>query len=48
MRHAAVAQQVPETAGNLVFGGVQRNRIYICASTSIYACYVNTQGAARP
>jgi gluconolactonase len=38
----------PETAGNLVFGGVQRNRIYICASTSIYACYVNTQGAARP
>jgi len=38
----------PETAGNLVFGGLQRNRIYICASTSIYACYVNTQGALKP
>jgi gluconolactonase len=39
---------LPETAGNLTFGGVQRNRMYICATTSIYACYVNTQGAARP
>jgi len=37
---------LPETAGNLVFGGVQRNRLYIMASTSVYACYVNTQGAA--
>jgi gluconolactonase len=39
---------LPETAGNLVFGGVQRNRLYICGSTSIYSCYVNTQGAAKP
>jgi len=37
---------LPETAGNLVFGGMQRNRLYILASTSVYACYVNTQGAA--
>jgi len=37
---------LPETAGNLTFGGVQRNRLYIMASTSVYACYVNTQGAA--
>jgi gluconolactonase len=39
---------LPETAGNLVFGGMQRNRLYICASASLYACYVNTQGALRP
>ena len=37
---------LPETAGNLVFGGMQRNRLYIVASTSLYALYVNTQGAA--
>jgi len=39
---------VPETVANLAFGGLLRNRLYICASTSIYACYVNTQGAAVP
>ena len=37
---------VPETVANLTFGGRLRNRLYICASTSVYACYVNTQGAA--
>ncbi len=39
---------VPETVANLVFGGLLRNRLYILASTSVYACYVNTQGAATP
>jgi len=39
---------LPETAGNLTFGGVQRNRLYICATSSIYGCYVNTQGALKP
>jgi gluconolactonase len=39
---------LPETCANLVFGGPLRNRLYICASTSVYACYVNTQGAAMP
>nr|WP_294501101.1 SMP-30/gluconolactonase/LRE family protein [uncultured Rhodopila sp.] len=39
---------LPETCANLVFGGLLRNRLYICASTSIYALYVNTQGAAVP
>jgi hypothetical protein len=39
---------VPETVANLVFGGLLRNRLYICASTSVYACYVSTQGAAKP
>jgi len=38
----------PETVANLTFGGLLKNRLYICASTSVYACYVNTQGAAVP
>jgi gluconolactonase len=39
---------LPETPANLTFGGPLRNRLYICASTSLYACYVNTQGALKP
>jgi len=39
---------LPETCANLVFGGPARNRLFMCASTSIYACYVNTKGAALP
>ena len=39
---------VPETVANLTFGGIKRNRLYICGSTSVYACYVNTQGAMKP
>ena len=37
--------QVPETCANLVFGGRLRNRL--CASTSVCAYYVDTQGAAN-
>ena len=36
----------PTTCANLTFGGVLRNRLYMCASTFDYALYVNTQGAA--
>ncbi len=39
---------VPETVANVTFGGMQRNRLYICGSTSIYACYTNTQAALKP
>ncbi|HEY4042716.1 MAG TPA: SMP-30/gluconolactonase/LRE family protein [Rhodopila sp.] len=39
---------LPETCANLTFGGLLRNRLYMCASASIYAVYVNTQGAAGP
>jgi gluconolactonase len=39
---------VPEAVANLCFGGPKRNRLYICASTSLYAIHVNTQGALRP
>ena len=39
---------LPESCANLTFGGLLRNRLYMCASTSLYAVYVNTQGAATP
>jgi len=37
---------LPERCANLCFGGRHRNRLFMAASTSIYALYVNTQGAA--
>ncbi|MEM7077521.1 MAG: SMP-30/gluconolactonase/LRE family protein [Pseudomonadota bacterium] len=41
-----VAQiRLPEICANLCFGGVKRNRLYMTASQSIYACYVHAQGA---
>ena len=36
---------LPEHCANLCFGGRKRNRLFIAASQSIYAVYVNTQGA---
>jgi gluconolactonase len=38
--------RLPESVSNLTFGGPKRNRIFITASSSIYALTVNTQGAA--
>jgi gluconolactonase len=39
---------IPETVANLCFGGRFKNRLYICGSTSLYACYTSTQGAVKP
>jgi gluconolactonase len=39
---------VPEKVGNLTFGGPQRNRLYICASTSLYRITLATTGIQRP
>ncbi|MBX3620718.1 MAG: SMP-30/gluconolactonase/LRE family protein [Rhizobacter sp.] len=36
---------VPETVANLCFGGAKFNRLFICATTSLYAVYLNTRGA---
>ncbi|MBI3879505.1 MAG: SMP-30/gluconolactonase/LRE family protein [Verrucomicrobia bacterium] len=36
---------LPEICANLCFGGRKRNRLFMAASTSIYAMYVETQGA---
>jgi gluconolactonase len=35
---------LPEVAANLCFGGHHHNRLFICASTSVYAIDVNTRG----
>ena len=37
--------KLPETTSNLCFGGPKRNRLFMTASQSLYAVYVNTQGA---
>jgi gluconolactonase len=36
---------LPETCANLCFGGKKRNRLFMTASQSLYAVYVETQGA---
>jgi gluconolactonase len=38
--------RLPEVCGNITFGGSKRNRLFMAASQSIYALYLNTQGAA--
>ena len=35
---------VPETVANVCFGGPHRNRLFIAASSSLYAVYLNTTG----
>jgi gluconolactonase len=37
--------QLPEICANLCFGGEKRNRLFMAASQSLYAVYVETQGA---
>jgi gluconolactonase len=37
--------RLPEVCGNICFGGPKRNRLFMVASQSLYAVYVNTQGA---
>ena len=39
---------LPEMVSNLCFGGVKRNRLFMTASQSIYALYVETQGVPFP
>jgi len=39
--------RVPETVANVCFGGPKRNRLYICATTSLYAILLPVRGAAR-
>ncbi|MGH7068765.1 MAG: SMP-30/gluconolactonase/LRE family protein [Acetobacteraceae bacterium] len=38
----------PEICANVVFGGPKRNRLFLCAYTSIYAVYVEAIGVQRP
>jgi gluconolactonase len=37
--------RLPETCANVCFGGVRRNRLFLTASQSLYAVYVQATGA---
>ena len=37
---------LPERCANVCFGGLHRDRLFMAASRSVYALYVNTQGVA--
>jgi len=36
--------KIPEMVANLTFGGVQRNRLFICGTTSLYSVYLKVNG----
>jgi gluconolactonase len=38
--------RIPEPVANLCFGGTKRNRLFICATTSLYSVYLNARGAS--
>jgi len=40
--------RLPEICANLCFGGAKRNRLFMTASQSLYAVYLNTEGAQMP
>jgi len=40
--------KVPYIVSNLTFGGRNRSRLFLCASHTLYAIYVNKRGAERP
>jgi len=39
---------VPHRVANLAFGGAARNRLFICASHTLYTLFLNVRGAAWP
>jgi gluconolactonase len=40
--------RVPDAAvSNVVFGGLKRNRLFICASTAVYSVHLHVNGLAR-
>jgi sugar lactone lactonase YvrE len=39
---------IPKPVANLCFGGMFRNRLYICRSTSLDAVYTSAAGAMKP
>ncbi len=36
--------RVPEMVSNVAFGGLRRNRLFICATTSLYSVYLKING----
>ena len=40
--------RIPEAVANVCFGGPKLNRLFICATTSLYSVFLHTRAAARP
>ena len=40
--------RIPEGVANVVFGGPKRNRLFVTATTSLYAVLLPVNGARRP
>ena len=40
--------RIPQVVANVCFGGPKRNRLYICATQSLYSVYLNAEGARWP
>ena len=38
--------KIPEIVGNVCFGGPKLNRLFICATTSLYSVYLNVNGVS--
>jgi len=38
---------IPESVANVCFGGPKLNRLFICATTSLYSVFLNTRAAPR-
>ena len=38
---------IPEVVANVTFGGFNRNRLFIAATSSIYSLHVGVRGAGR-
>jgi gluconolactonase len=36
--------RIPEIVANVTFGGIKRNRLFICGTTSLYSLYTTTHG----
>ncbi len=36
---------IPEVVANCCFGGIKKNRLFICGTTSLYSVFLNTKGA---
>ncbi|CAN5421656.1 SMP-30/gluconolactonase/LRE family protein [soil metagenome] len=40
--------RIPEAVANLTFGGPKRNRLFIAATTTVYAVFLNVRGCQTP
>jgi len=40
--------RVPEVVASFTFGGAKRNRMFICATSSLYSIMVKVTGASYP